>query len=117
MISSTTPGPGQYDPVKPGPGKHNGIVVSIAGVDVQFGGASGTSQFASRVPLASQRAAQEWEVTPGPGAYQLAQAMGKDPLPQKMQTFGSTAPRGFEVDPLTSHSAPTYFRTPGCVRV
>ncbi len=36
----------------------NGIVVNIGGVDVQFGGASGTSQFASKVPLPSQKQVQ-----------------------------------------------------------
>lgn len=35
-----------------------GIVVSINGVDVQFGGASGTAQFASRVPNAAGRGLQ-----------------------------------------------------------
>ncbi|KAJ9511230.1 hypothetical protein QJQ45_017185 [Haematococcus lacustris] len=155
-VSSDTPGPGQYNPAKArltpsttATAHHRpccincdmwlqdtkqgtGIVVSIGGVDVQFGGASGTSQFASKVPIHAQRQVQplppsphfslrnrtalklqEWEQTPGPGAYNPVQMLGAAPLPREMQFFGSTARRGSQVDPMNSLSAPTYFKNPG----
>lgn len=92
----------------------NGIVVTIAGVEVQFGGAQGTSQFASKVPLKSQKPVHEWERTPGPGAYNLAKPVGAAPLPPQLQFFGSSARRGSDIDPLRSLSAPTYYQSPGC---
>jgi len=115
QVKSDTPGPGAYNLAKDTkPVAGGGIVVSINGVDVQFGGASGTSAFASRVPLNAHKSVQEWERTPGPGAYNsLGRGLGAHPLPRELQFFGSSARRGSEMDPRTSLAAPTYMRTPG----
>lgn len=113
---NNTPGPGAYNPQVIQKQGTNAIVVSINGVDVQFGGASGTSQFASRVPLPANRQAPDHEQTPGPGSYAVDDGLSnkttKKP-PREMQFFGATTKRQSQIDPTKSLSAPTYFKNPG----
>lgn len=48
--ATEVPGPGAYNPAKPSMRSHNNpVVVVVNGMEVQFGGAHGTSQFASKV--------------------------------------------------------------------
>jgi len=110
QINSITPGPGSYDygkDSKPG----SGILVTINGVDVQFGGAQGTSNFASKVPL--PHTCRDPKQTPGPGAYNYQQPLGVPPAPKSKQFFGSTTVRSSAIDPTRSLSSPTIFKTPG----
>jgi len=114
IIKNDIPGPGSYDMQKtPSRAQTNAIVVNVNGVEVQFGGASGSSNFASKVPLAAHKNPASHEVTPGPGQYIADQGLASKakPLPKEHQSFGSTVRRS--VDPMKSLSAPTYFRNPG----
>lgn len=114
IYKKDVPGPGTYNidrSVVPR-SQSSPVIVQVNGVDVQFGGTAGTAQFVSKVPLASQR--QVTGGTPGPGAYQT---MTDGPVKSKsavaQQAFGTISKRSFEVDPIKSHSAPTFFQTPG----
>mmetsp|Transcript_26429 Transcript_26429/g.78478 ORF Transcript_26429/g.78478 Transcript_26429/m.78478 type:complete len:574 (-) Transcript_26429:3178-4899(-) len=111
---TAAPGPGAYDPSRPAGKSASGpIVVNVGGVEVQFGGASGTSTFVSKVPLASQR--QSTAQIPGPGSYNDPRELGSKaiPLPPGLQCFSSTSRRSSAIDPTNSLSAPTCFKTPG----
>eukprot|EP00798_Chlamydomonas_sp_ICE-L_P004422 gene4422-14554_t len=111
---SSVPGPGSYNPSGVSKPSSNAIVVTINGVDLQFGGSGGSSQFASKVPLNANRKPLAHQITPGPGAYQV-ESMGKKGQrpPHDMQFFGATSKRASQIDPTKSLAAPSYFRNPG----
>ncbi len=70
-------------------------MVAVGGVEVQFGGTSGTAQFASKVPLMSQRMPSEADRTPGPGSYVDPRSIAAkaQALPEELQCFLSTSKR------------------------
>ncbi|GLC37083.1 hypothetical protein PLESTB_001393400 [Pleodorina starrii] len=115
-----TPGVGAYNLADSGPRRHGaGLLVSIGGVEVVFGGTTGTSSFVSKAPRPLQKLP---EPSPGPGDYNnlltptAASASGPaaGTLAGVSPGFGITGPRGiWEVDPTKARSAPTYWRNPG----
>ncbi|KAG2491274.1 hypothetical protein HYH03_010281 [Edaphochlamys debaryana] len=117
-FGSAVPGVGTYDLANSGPRRHGaGLLVTIGGVEVVFGGTTGTSSFVSKAPRPLQKGA---ELSPGPGEYTPpppgaggtgVAGMG---LRNTAAVFGSTAARGsWEVDPTMTRAAPTYWQNPG----
>ncbi|KAG2431417.1 hypothetical protein HXX76_009432 [Chlamydomonas incerta] len=115
-FGSAAPGPGTYNLVESGPRRRGaGLLVTIGGVEVVFGGTTGTSSFVSKAPRPLQQAA---EASPGPGEYHPPVVGAGDlagaGLRASAAVFGSSAARGsWEMDPTQVRSAPSYWRTPG----
>ncbi|GIL58564.1 hypothetical protein Vafri_13506 [Volvox africanus] len=116
----TTPGVGTYNLADSGPRRHGaGLLVTIGGVEVVFGGATGTSSFVSKAARPLQKLP---ETSPGPGDYNnlvtptAAPSSGLSGVALRSISpgFGTAGPRGiWEVDPTKAKSAPTYWRNPG----
>ncbi|KXZ45395.1 hypothetical protein GPECTOR_55g301 [Gonium pectorale] len=120
-FGSVAPGVGSYNVAESGPRKPGaGLLVTIGGVEVVFGGTTGTSSFVSKAPRPLQRLP---ETSPGPGDYNnLARPTAASAAPpgpaaslrNSSAVFGSTAARGaWEVDPTKARFAPTFWRNPG----
>ncbi|EFJ42837.1 hypothetical protein VOLCADRAFT_107081 [Volvox carteri f. nagariensis] len=132
-----TPGVGTYNLADGGSRRHGaGLLVSIGGVEVVFGGTTGTSSFVSKAPRPLQKLPLSWkpvcarlhphaslpDPSPGPGDYNnltdpVAASTGSpsgSALRSVSPGFGITGPRGiWEMDPTKAKSAPTYWRNPG----